>query len=140
VRRIAVLVDLHGVLGGVVVRLLEDAFGPSSVSEVPVGAPLRDAVTRANPSVLLTALSSGADPTLIPAPLAQMLGDHPHLKILLLEGDGRSGSIWELRPHRIPLGELSPSHLIKAVGGSLAAEVHNDPGGTARTTFERNGP
>ena len=115
VRHVSVLIDLRGVLGGVIVRLLKDAYGSSAVSEVPVGVRLGDAVTRARPHVLITALNPEEDPALVPAALAQLLDDHPRLRILVVEGDGRLGSVWELRPHRIPLGELSARHIIQLV-------------------------
>jgi hypothetical protein len=61
----------------------------------------------------------GSDDGEVSEPYRRLLDDHPRLKVLALEGDGRSGSIWELRPHRIPLGELSPRRLVQAIN-----EVH----------------
>lgn len=116
-QHVTVLIDLRGVLGGLVVTLLKDAYGAAAVSEVPLGEPLADAITRARPRVVITSLDGGADPAVVPPPaLTQLLDAHPHLKILVVEGDGRSGSMWELRPHRVSLGELSPKRLIHAVG------------------------
>ncbi|MFC8130900.1 hypothetical protein [Streptomyces sp. NPDC057302] len=109
-----VLLDLGGVLGGVVGALLQDAYGPAAVREVPPGVPLAEAV--GDDGVLITTLDGEADPSAVPPSLVRLLLDHPHLRILVVEGDGRTGSLWELRPHRIALGELSPHQLIRAVG------------------------
>jgi hypothetical protein len=44
-----------------------------------------------------------------------LLRAHPRLRLVALSGDGRSGALCELRPCRVPLGELSPQSLIDAV-------------------------
>jgi hypothetical protein len=116
VRQLTILIDLRGVLGGLVTRLLRDAYGAVAVGEVPLGLPLAQAIREAHPHVLITALDDEADPTVVPERLTGLLGDHPGLKILVVQGDGRTGSLWQLRPHREQLGELSPQRLIEAVG------------------------
>jgi hypothetical protein len=110
---VTVLLDLRNVLGGVVGALLKDAYGPAAVREVPPGVPLAEAV--ADVGVLITSVGSAAEPAAVPPSLIRLLLDHPQLRILVVEGDGRTGSLWELRPHRIDLGELSPQQLIRAV-------------------------
>ena len=37
------------------------------------------------------------------------------LKVIEIEGEGRCGSLYELRPHRVPLGEMSPAGLLDAI-------------------------
>ena len=37
------------------------------------------------------------------------------LKVLSVAGDGKSSTLYELRPQRIPLGELSARRLCKAI-------------------------
>lgn len=53
---------------------------------------------------------------------AELLDRFPRLKVLSVEDDGRQGFIYELRPCRRALGELSPARLISAlrVSGGLA--------------------
>lgn len=111
-----VLVDLRGVLGGLVATALRDAYGVGAVSEVSVGVPLADAIAHERPGVVITSHGENADPAVAPEAVARLLDDYPGLRILVVEDDGREGSMWELRPHRIPLGELSPGRLIQAVG------------------------
>jgi hypothetical protein len=117
VRHVTVLIDLRGVLGGVVLELLKDAYGAGAVGEVPSGVPLAHAVNQTRPKVVVTALDDDADPAVAPRVLTRLLEDHPRLRILVVEGGGRSGSLWELRPTRTRLGELSPQLLIRAIHG-----------------------
>jgi DNA-binding NarL/FixJ family response regulator len=39
----------------------------------------------------------------------------PDVVVLAVSGDGRQTVVHELRPHRVPLGELSPRQLVKAI-------------------------
>lgn len=52
----------------------------------------------------------------------ELLAQYPRLKVLSVEDDGRRGFLYELRPHRRPLGEVSPMRLIDAlrVSGGFA--------------------
>jgi DNA-binding NarL/FixJ family response regulator len=40
---------------------------------------------------------------------------HPQLKVLAIDDDGKSGSLYELRPRRIRLGKISARSLTKAI-------------------------
>jgi hypothetical protein len=45
------------------------------------------------------------------------------LKVIEIEGEGRCGSLYELRPHRVPLGEMSPRRIARRdshIGAALA--------------------
>ncbi len=44
-----------------------------------------------------------------------LLGELPRLKILTIVDDGRLGFLYELRPCRVPLGEVSAQTLLDAV-------------------------
>lgn len=44
-----------------------------------------------------------------------VLYSRAHLKVIAIEGEGRRGSLYELRPHRVPLGEMSPTRLLDAI-------------------------
>lgn len=45
----------------------------------------------------------------------QLLLRRPRLKVLAITNDGRTGSLYELRPRRVPLGELSADTLCRAI-------------------------
>jgi DNA-binding NarL/FixJ family response regulator len=55
----------------------------------------------------------------------RMLAASPHIKVLMLEIRGRSAAMYELRPHRRSLGDVSPKRLIQAIRqrGKVAGEI-----------------
>ena len=46
---------------------------------------------------------------------AQLLFAHPTLRVVAISGDGRDATVYDLRPHRQALGELSSDTLLRAV-------------------------
>jgi hypothetical protein len=40
---------------------------------------------------------------------------HPAVKVLAVSATGRQGLLYELRPHRVPLGDLSSDGLVNAI-------------------------
>ena len=46
---------------------------------------------------------------------AELLDLRPRLKILGVIDDGRDAALYELRPHRVLVGELSPERLIAVI-------------------------
>jgi DNA-binding NarL/FixJ family response regulator len=51
----------------------------------------------------------------LPASCSALLGERPRMRVIGLAGHGRNGFLWELRPHRLALGEISPSTLLPAI-------------------------
>jgi len=47
--------------------------------------------------------------------LDPVLYERPRLKVLAISGDGGSSTLCELRPYRVPLGDVSPSGLVDAI-------------------------
>lgn len=47
----------------------------------------------------------------------ELLLRQPRLKVLTIADDGKTGSLYELRPQRIPLGEVSADVLCAAIRG-----------------------
>jgi len=47
----------------------------------------------------------------------ELLLGHPRLKVLTIAEDGKTGSLYEFRPHRVPLGEMSADVLCAAIRG-----------------------
>lgn len=56
-------------------------------------------------------------------PESRLLRKFPGLRVLAIAGDGRTATLHELRPHAIPLGEISPERLRRAIRALLAAGV-----------------
>jgi DNA-binding NarL/FixJ family response regulator len=53
-----------------------------------------------------------------PAGVERLLEVLPQVKVLGIARDGRQGFLYELRPQRIPLGELSPETLLDVMRGA----------------------
>lgn len=102
-----VLVEFAGILREVVRSALDDRE-TKIVAELSDPATLADALRRSRAHVVLWRI----DHSDISEPVRRLLDDHPRLKFLVLEEDGRRGFLWEMRPKRSPLGELSPSLLV----------------------------
>jgi hypothetical protein len=47
----------------------------------------------------------------------QLLLRHPHVKVLAIANDGKSGSLYELQPRRVSLGKISALTLTQAIRG-----------------------
>lgn len=53
-----------------------------------------------------------------PDEIAEVLDRHPRLKVLSVSGTGRQALLYELRPHRVPIGDLSSGALLTAIRGA----------------------
>jgi DNA-binding NarL/FixJ family response regulator len=56
-----------------------------------------------------------------PGAVQQLLEELPRLKVLVVSGDGRDTALYELRPTRTPLGEVSPQTIVDAIRGACRA-------------------
>lgn len=45
----------------------------------------------------------------------ELIHEYPHTRVLTLTDDGAEAYVYELRPHRVLIGELSPAALLEAV-------------------------
>jgi hypothetical protein len=59
---------------------------------------------------------SGADHDF--AEVARLLDERPHLRMLSVAGDGREAFLYELRPTRTALGEVSQQAIVDAIRGA----------------------
>ena len=55
----------------------------------------------------------------IPALCGPLLYGHPNLRVLAMEDHGGDAVMYELRPHRMFLGDVSPEGLVAAVRTSV---------------------
>jgi DNA-binding NarL/FixJ family response regulator len=81
------------------------------VGEAADGAELGSAVASLHPDLVLL---RSEDAELSPAYRA-LFDDQPQLKVLALTDEGADGHLWELAPHHIALGEMSPRALVSAI-------------------------
>src|SRR5437868_1797433 len=71
---------------------------------------LSDALARLEPDVAIV-----ADASATPEEYATLLYRHPQLRLVDIASDGRQAHLYELRPHRVGLGALSPETLLGVV-------------------------
>ncbi|GJG89711.1 hypothetical protein tb265_48920 [Gemmatimonadetes bacterium T265] len=88
-----------------------ELVGPA-LPGAPAGA-LASAVARTRADVAIVALSDAA----AVAAYGGLLYAHPRLRLLAVTDGGRGAVLYELRPHAVPLGELSAGGLLDAVRG-----------------------
>jgi chemotaxis response regulator CheB len=50
-----------------------------------------------------------------PTMVATLLGEFPALTVMTVEEHGREASLYQLRPHRIPVDEPSPTTLVQLI-------------------------
>jgi len=53
-----------------------------------------------------------------------LLRAHPAVRVFSLQGDGRQTVLHEMRPHSVPLGNVTPEELIDAIRTSVEAVNH----------------
>jgi DNA-binding NarL/FixJ family response regulator len=82
------------------------------VGEVAALEELVEAVVRGGADVLVI----GRDDSAL---AAELLERRPRLKVLAVAEEGRACSIYELRPQRVELGELSPRRLVAAIRAAM---------------------
>jgi DNA-binding NarL/FixJ family response regulator len=66
---------------------------------------------RTRPDVLVLGLD-GSD---LPRECDELFADRPHMRILGVEANGGEVGLYELRPHRVALGSLSPAELARSI-------------------------
>lgn len=81
------------------------------VGEIDDESQLRTTMARAKPDFVIV----GGERAELSPRCRALFDERPRLKVLALAGQGESGVVWELAPHRIPLGEMSPSVLLSAI-------------------------
>jgi len=55
--------------------------------------------------------------------LERLVLREPDVRFLALSADARRATVYEVRPHRVPLGELSPGQLPDAVRSAVIGKV-----------------
>jgi DNA-binding NarL/FixJ family response regulator len=85
------------------------------IAEYPHRVPLVAAVEETSARLVIA-----ADEQLDPDEVCQVLERRPRTKILGVAGDARAAVLYELRPQKIRLGEVSPETLVAAIRAAAA--------------------
>jgi chemotaxis response regulator CheB len=97
-----------GILSDIIRDVLEADPTVDVVTSVTAGNDIVDAVRRSRCDAVVWMLKPG-QATGVPE---ELLRRQPSLRIVAVEGTGKRGSLWLMRPHRMPLGDLSPKGII----------------------------
>ena len=108
-RRRILLVDMSLMLREIVRSVVAPQPDLELVAELTNVRPLRRAIRRHRPDVVIGDSHSTRHEIEI------MLAERPTMKLLEVEDDGRASFLYELRLQRKPLGEISPSRLLEAI-------------------------
>ncbi|MGQ0570739.1 MAG: hypothetical protein ACT4P5_14625 [Armatimonadota bacterium] len=57
-----------------------------------------------------------------PGVCTHLLTEYPHIKILGITKDGRRAFLYELRPRKVVVGEVSPQGLLTAIRSAVQAQ------------------
>ena len=109
------LAGLPRMLADIVQRVLGEASDLEVVDLSLASDSLADSVAFHEADVLVT----GLRPSQSIEQFAALLRSHPALRIFALEGDGRRAVLYELQPHTVPLGDVSPEGLIDAIRSTV---------------------
>lgn len=89
------------------------------VGRTPSMATLCEVARATDPDFVVIALDDGVD---LPPPCLSLLAERPHTKVLGIEVDRGRAHLYELRPDRISIGDVSPDDVAQAIRKSWAEE------------------
>jgi DNA-binding NarL/FixJ family response regulator len=107
------LTDLPQMLRSIIRDIVADQPDMEVVGELAGPAGVSAMVAQSGATFVIVR-HSGSDP---PDVFRELLAGRPPTRVLAIADEGRAGTIYELRPQRIPIGELSASSLIAAIRG-----------------------
>ena len=105
-----VFVGVTGMVSDIVRGILDEP-DISVTADLPLEPDVADRVVDADADVVILAT---AEPDVSPT-VCELLMRQPETKVLTIRDDGRTSSLYELRPHEIELGQVSPETLLEAV-------------------------
>lgn len=107
-------VDLPRMLREILKNVLGAQPDLRVVAEFPSDVSLKAAASRSSADVLIAGMSDAGDED-----LDEVVTAHPRIKVLAIESGGRWMFLYELRPRRVTLGEVSPERFVDLIRGSL---------------------
>lgn len=89
------------------------------VGRAPSVAALAEVARVTEPDFVVIALDGGVE---LPPACLSLLAERPHTKVLGIQVDLGQAHLYELRPDRISIGEVSPADVAQAIRRSWADE------------------
>jgi DNA-binding NarL/FixJ family response regulator len=111
------LVELPRLVGDIVEKLVRGEGDLEFVGSIDDADDLVAEVERTGADLVVLGIGGRG----LPATCDELLYTHCRSRVIALEGDARSGFIYQLLPSRVPLGELAPDRLIDAIRTPAAA-------------------
>ena len=106
-----VLVDMPPLLREIVRDTLAREPDLDVVAEHEADTDVRSAVDEADADFLIV----GADATTALTGVAFVVGAQRGIRAIEVQSDGKESVLYELRPHRVSLGEMSPETLLRTI-------------------------
>jgi DNA-binding NarL/FixJ family response regulator len=107
------LADMAPMLLSIVRNIVSDQPDFEVVGELSNPAGLRAMVERTGATMVIV----GRDRPDPPDAFGQLLARTPPVRVLAITDDGRAAVLYDLRPQRIPVGELSAARLVAVARG-----------------------
>ena len=105
-----VLIDMSPLLREIVRETVARQPDLDVVAEHGADADVRAAVERDDADFVIVGSEATAR-----AGVRALVGDDLGVRALELHDDGKESVLYELRPHRVPLGEISPETLLRTI-------------------------
>jgi DNA-binding NarL/FixJ family response regulator len=103
-----VLIDMPPLLRDIVRDAIDREPDLDVVAE-RAAAGLRETVEREEPDFVIVGTDTASET------VRAVVGERCSLRALELRSDGKESILYELRPHRVSLGELSPATLVQTI-------------------------
>jgi chemotaxis response regulator CheB len=105
-----VLIDMSPLLREIVRETLAPEPDLDVVGEHAAGVDVREAVERGGADFVIVGSDATAE-----AAVSSLVAAERGVRALELRADGREGILYELRPNRVALGEISPETLLQTI-------------------------
>jgi DNA-binding NarL/FixJ family response regulator len=111
---------MNRLLRGLVTEILSESPDIEVVGELASEDELEAVASRTAAEFVIVGLGDGD----LPKAYLKALEARPRLRVLSLVGDARRAYLWQLRPERVPLGEVSPERLLTVLRSPSWREAH----------------
>jgi DNA-binding NarL/FixJ family response regulator len=105
-----VLIDMSPLLRDIIRKAVAPEPDLDVVAEHGVGVDIREAVEQSHANFVVVGSDAAAE-----GYVRSLIGSSCGVRALEVCSDGRESVLYELRPHRVSLGEISPDTLVRTI-------------------------